>query len=351
MAKRERAGGEVPKRKVGRPKGTPKSPGSGRQKRTRIQIAKDKARDSIWDYVVKGLSGQAVKSRGPTGKQISQPLTEDNQIRLLQTAWRKLEPDLNATAVSADIVTEHVHTEPKDPRQVARAVLSVLEHAKLAEQAEHPVTDEPIAEPPPSWPEPPAQLRIGRDKVIELQATPGSAGQPEAASSTPAGPLDQPSAGPGAAESASSSSNAAALGSEAKAFSPYTLNAKPPVGGGSASGEDGASVPSPGVLSPPRKPQHADKVEVDSNSSHIWFNGESKRWAVLDSDNVLHGRKRDRAEALAHAERLPRGAGPWQAHPFEPQDMGSGWHERRDNRATISNGKLNVVRRMPRGAR
>jgi len=105
------------------------------------------------------------------------------------------------------------------------------------------------------------------------------------------------------------------------------------------------------VLSPLRKPQHADKVEVDSNSSHIWFNGESKRWAVLDSDNVLHGWKRDRAEALAHAERLPRGAGPWQAHPFEPQDMGSGWHERRDNRATISNGKLNVVRRMPRGAR
>ncbi len=95
MAKREtKAGGEAqPKRKVGRPKGTPKSPGSGRVKRTSIQIARDKARDSIWSYVVKGLSGQAVKSRGPTGKAISQPLTEDNQIRLLQTAWRKLEPD------------------------------------------------------------------------------------------------------------------------------------------------------------------------------------------------------------------------------------------------------------------
>jgi len=304
-----------------------------------------------WEYAWRGMTGQAVAMGGSTGKSIKRPLSEQSQLKLWETIGRKLQPDLSAQAIKADITTEHVNAEPSDPRQVARAVLNVLEHAKLAEQAEHPVTDESIAEPPPSWPEPPEQLRIGRDKVIELQATPGSAGQPEAASSTPAGPLDQPSAGPGAAESASSSSNAAALGSEAKAFSPYTLNAKPPVGGGSASGEDGASVPSPGVLSPLRKPQHADKVEVDSNSSHIWFNGESKRWAVLDSDNVLHGWKRDRAEALAHAERLPRGAGPWQAHPFEPQDMGSGWHERRDNRATISNGKLNVVRRMPRGAR
>ena len=162
MAKRERAGGEAPRRKVGRPKGTPKT--GGRVKKTAADLLyarKEQARESIWDYVIKGLTGQPVKSRGPTGKQISQPLSEDNQVKLLQTAWRKLEPDLNATAIKADVTTETIHTDPPEPRQLARSILSILETAKLA--------DETATEPAPA-PAPPAQLLLGRDDIIEIEA-------------------------------------------------------------------------------------------------------------------------------------------------------------------------------------
>ncbi len=163
MAKRERAAGEAPKRKVGRPKGTAKT--GGRKKKTPAELLyarKELARESIWDYVIRGLTGQPVKSRGPTGKQISQPLSEDNQVKLLQTAWRKLEPDLNATAIRADVTTETIYAEPPEPRQLARSILTILETAKLA--------DEPVSEPAPA-PAQPAQLLLGRDDIIELQAT------------------------------------------------------------------------------------------------------------------------------------------------------------------------------------
>lgn len=344
----------MPKRKVGRPKGTLKT--GGRVKKTPAQLLyerKEQARDSIWSYVIRGLTGQAVKSRGPTGKAISQPLSEDNQVRLLQTAWKKLEPDLNATAIKAEVTSETTYTKPRTIRDQARAVLHLFEHAKLEEEKHAP----PPPPPEPAYEPEPAQLLLTRDKIIDITPT-NFAGQPVTATG-PAGPRDEQSSSTGLGGDSDQSTNgisadcAAPLSSEAKAFDPYALdkNAEPRGSRvGSASGGDGTEPPAT-VSSPPRKPEHADKVEVDSNSSHIWFNGETNKWAVIDSDNVLHGWKRDRAEALAHAERLPRGAGPWQAHPFEPQDMGSGWHERRDNRATISNGKLNVVRRMPRGAR
>ncbi len=334
MAKRERAAGEAPKRKVGRPKGTAKSPGSGRQKRTRIQIARDKARDSIWDYVVKGLSGQAVKSRGPTGKQISQPLTEDNQIRLLQTAWRKLEPDLNATAVSADIRSETIHTEPKDPRQVARAVLNVLEHAKLAEQAEHPVA-EPFADPHPQ----PHQLLLGRDAVIELQA---NSDQPL---STAAALVNEEGAS-GEAPSSSLSNGTANNSSVLSGSGELSGQAA----GSLPSGETGEPAVSPSIPSPSKRP-HGFRVDSEThNKAHMLWHSDLKKWFFFDSTNVEHGAqagvRRDDEKALERLAEIPKAEGPWQPHPWSNVPQSSDLL-RRDNGPTRRDSSK-IVRRMPR---
>ncbi len=350
MAKREdKAEGESPKRKRGRPKGYPKT--GGRKPNVTYATRSEVAGHMLpkWARLASDIiDGVPIRVAGHTGKPHTRIATMDEKISTLRMIGNKVMADLQSTAIKADVTTETTYTKPTDIRDVSRAVLNIFQAAKL-EEAKH-------APPPPP---PPAQLLIERDKIIDVTPAP-FAGKP-ATAVAPAGPLgEQPSpADPGGdgsqCSTASPSGSVAPLSSiapHARAFSPYSRDAKPPSDPGEAGSASGnGDISSPGVSPSSRKPRHADKVEVDSNSSHIWFNGESKRWAVLDSDNVLHGWKRDRAEALAHAERLPRGAGPWQAHPFEPQDMGSGWHERRDNRATISNGKLNVVRRMPRGAR
>lgn len=320
--KRERTTPESPKRGRGRPKGQPKT--GGRVKRTSIQIARDKARDSIWDYVVKGLSGQAVKSRGPTGKAISQPLTEDNQIRLLQTAWRKLEPDLNATAVSADIRSEAISKEPKDPRQVARAVLSVLECAKLAEQAEH-----PVAEPSSSWPEPPEQLRIGRDPIIELTAN-----------------SDQPASTPAAALS-----NGEASGEVSPSFSNGSSNT-PPVPSGSGAVSDGGGAGSDTAAPPPpdKKLEHGDIIRIESNGSHLWWDENRRKWACFCNNNLLHGWRADKEKALAHAASLPRGdPRGYQQHPFRlVTEQQIAVEPRRDNLGHLPRAELKIVRQRPR---
>lgn len=286
-------------------------------KRTTIQIARDKARDSIWSYVVKGLSGQAVKSRGPTGKAISQPLTEDNQIRLLQTAWRKLEPDLNATAVSADIRSEHVKREPAEPRELARSVLSILEHARLADES-------PIAEPFEDNRPAPHQLLLGRDSVIEIQATANSdAGTSSQALSTGGG-----------------------VGVTGSASSPSSLsNTSLATSGGVSDGEGGSDTPSPSS----DKPQHGDRVEIPSNGGHIFYHGDRKLWAKIDNLNHAHGWDAIQSEALAKATKFPRYSGPWQPHPFKPAlQPNSGNEPRRDNLGRLPRTTLNIVRSRPR---
>jgi len=86
-------------KKPGPARGSSKVAGSGRKRRDH----KAEALQTIWQFVTRGLNGEPVKQAGPTGKQISKPLTQDNQVKLLTTAWKKLEPDLNATAVKAEI--------------------------------------------------------------------------------------------------------------------------------------------------------------------------------------------------------------------------------------------------------
>ena len=148
----------VPRKRPGRRKGSAKSPGTGRSKQP-IELRLDIASDELALAVI---SGEPIHQYGTTGKAFTAPANLSLRQKFAEVWWNRRRPTLTATAVKADITTEHVNAEPSDPRQVARAVLSVLEHAKLAEQAEHPVT-EPFADPRPQ----PHQLllEIGRAHV------------------------------------------------------------------------------------------------------------------------------------------------------------------------------------------
>lgn len=139
----------------GATKGRAKPAGSGRKPKDWKSLAKE----SIWEYVIRGLNGDPVQQSGPTGKQISRPLTQDNQVRLLTTAWKKLEPDLSAHAVQQQVedVTQKLESKDIPPRDLARSVLSILQTAEVKET-----------------PKPPAQeqLLIGRDVIIENPSPP-----------------------------------------------------------------------------------------------------------------------------------------------------------------------------------
>ncbi len=153
MAKRAaKAEGEAaPKLRRGRPKGLPKTGGR--------KPIKEQVLPAIHKFVIDGLSGQPVKSAGPTGKPVTVPLTQDNQVKLAVAAWKKYEADLNATAIKADVVTEDVTPQKHDRRQVARSILSLLQSAKLDEAPEVPA-------PPP----PVTQKLLTRDPVIEINS-------------------------------------------------------------------------------------------------------------------------------------------------------------------------------------
>jgi len=129
---------------------------------------KKAAAEQWWQYAWRGITGQSVAMGGPTGKSINRPLSEQSQLKLWETIGRKLQPDLSAQAVQAQVETISAETEPPSNRDLARSVLSILQKAKV---------DEPT--PPPI---PCGQLLIGREDVIEV-----SAGQPEAAPLAPVG--------------------------------------------------------------------------------------------------------------------------------------------------------------------
>ena len=330
-----KAGGEAAPRGYNKDGSIRKKPGArkGCQKHGG-RVAKDwreAVRDKIWTYVHDGLSGKPVAQCGPTGKVVSKPLTADNQVKLLQTAWRKLEPDLNATAVKADITTEHVSKDPADPRQVARAVLSVLEHAKLAEE---PIA-EPFADPRPQ----PHQLLLGRDAVIELQA---NSDQP---SSTAAALVNEEGAS-GEAPSSSLSNGTANNSSVLSGSGELSGQAA----GSLPSGETGEPAVSPSIPSPSKRP-HGFRVDSEThNKAHMLWHSDLKKWFFFDSTNVEHGAqagvRRDDEKALERLAEIPKAEGPWQPHPWSNVPQSSDLL-RRDNGPTRRDSSK-IVRRMPR---
>ncbi len=150
----------VPRKRPGRRKGSAKSPGTGRSKQP-IELRLDLASDELALAVI---SGEPIHQYGTTGKAFTAPANLSLRQKFAEVWWNRRRPTLTATAVRADIVSEHVHREPAEPRELARAVLGILETARLADEP-------PIAEPTPSWPEPPETLLLTRDDIIEISAS------------------------------------------------------------------------------------------------------------------------------------------------------------------------------------
>ncbi len=91
--------------------------------------------------------------------------------------------------------------------------------------------------------------------------------------------------------------------------------------------------------------QHGDRVEIESNGAHIFYDASRRKWATFDNCNLLHGWRGDKALALEHAERLPRGdpVG-YQQHPFsETSAQSIGDEPRRDNQQYMPRASLTVT--------
>jgi hypothetical protein len=244
----------VPRKRPGRRKGSAKSPGTGRSKQP-IELRLDAASDELALAVI---SGEPIHQYGTTGKAFTAPANLSLRQKFAEVWWNRRRPTLTATAVKADVTTEHVKTEPKDPRQVARAVLTVLEHAKLA--------DEPSD--PAAWPAP-GQLLLGRDDVIEIAA------------SDPRGVT------------------AAALQGEASGHAEL-LDAAPDRNGAAREASSDHADASP------ESNDGADgERTIFDNGAEVIYDAELGKFAVLDSGGELHGYRRSRALAETFAAILP----------------------------------------------
>jgi len=199
----------VPRKRPGRRKGVEKTPGSGRSK-TPIEEQLDTASDELALAVI---SGTPIEQYGATGKAYTAPAALSLRQKFAEVWWNRRRPTLVASQIKAEVKTEVLHQDPPEPRDVARAVLSILEHAKLA--------DEAVAEPTQ-----PGQLLIGRDRVIELSVSdelvsvtapalkdevPGGMGRHESEASSPTNGSTSTTADPSSRTAASVPSGGASM--------------------------------------------------------------------------------------------------------------------------------------------
>ena len=324
----------VPRKRPGRRPNCQKTPGSGRSKQP-IEEQLDLASDAL---ALDVISGKPIQQYGKTGKAFTGPAALGLRQRFAEVWWNRRRPTLTATQVRADVTTETIHKDPPHPRDLARSVLSVLNHAVLAEKEE-----QAAAEPTPSPPEN-GQLLLTRDDVIELRAIDGRTGNGMPRPSDGDGDL------PGSPAPSVEGSNPSIEDISPIPFNQYTLNARPVDSNpGSASG-GGDVAQSPGASPSPRKPRDGDRIDVDENGAHIRFHEATKKWQVLDNLNIPHAWKPTREKALEFARTLPKSSGVPQSDPYGPAEVGLYGDERRDNRATMP-GKSKIVRRMPRRSR
>ena len=120
---------EPVKRKVGRPKGSPKVPGSGRQKPKPLTSNELRGLLSTIDgvaFLKKVIEGELIQQSGPTGKTISVIPSVGERLRAVEMLMKKLIPDLAQTQLTGEaggpIKTEALPS----PREAARAILDLL---------------------------------------------------------------------------------------------------------------------------------------------------------------------------------------------------------------------------------
>ncbi len=253
-----------PSKKRGRAPGPgTRVPGSGRQKHT--MTSKDTSAYLLpkWAQAMDDiLSCRPFRVSGPMGKTITRIRNSDEFKHALTVVGNKCLPDQKATQVMADVRSEVSYKEPPTIRELGRAVLSVtniLRTAKLSDETE--VDAEPT-------PAPQGQLLLGRDDVIELQA------------SDP--PFSAPAAAQGEAPVGSSGSEPGV---------PSSSSEQP----GGVAGQEAA----------PSVPEHDETILFDENGAKIVFDATRTKWEVIDVHDMRHAWKRSKEEAVALAERLP----------------------------------------------
>ncbi|MES0385884.1 MAG: hypothetical protein ABUJ98_15020 [Hyphomicrobium sp.] len=106
---------------------THKKPGRPKKQPADFKAA---AAEQWWQYAYRGLMGEPVPTGGPTGKSIKKPLSEQSQVKLWEVIGKKLNPDLSAQAIKADIETT-TYVDPPSSRNLGRAVLAVLSKSRL----------------------------------------------------------------------------------------------------------------------------------------------------------------------------------------------------------------------------
>ena len=244
----------VPRKRPGVRKGVEKTPDSGRSK-IPIEEQLDSASDALALAVI---SGEPIHQYGATGKAYTAPANLSLRQKFAEVWWNRRRPTLVASQIKAEVKSEVIRTDPPDPRSLARSVLTVLEHAKLADKP-----SDPAASPAPG------QLLLGRDDVIEIAA------------SDPRGVT------------------AVALQGEASGHAEL-LDAAPDRNGAAREASSDHADASP------ESNDGADgERTIFDNGAEVIYDAELGKFAVLDSGGELHGYRRSRALAETFAATLP----------------------------------------------
>jgi hypothetical protein len=170
VAEVEDAPAEPRKRGRGRPRGYPKSPLSGRQKKI---LSQAEARLAIMENTAafKNLcdiaNGKPVYQSGPTGKEYRAPAPLREQLKANEILMSVSMPALAATAVTgADNGPIKVQAEEIPTRQLARGILDIFSRAQLAQ----PKPAAPVADDEDEDDDEDEEI----EEVVEEEAAPGS---------------------------------------------------------------------------------------------------------------------------------------------------------------------------------
>jgi hypothetical protein len=124
---------DPPKRRRGRPKGSPKVPGSGRKKETpnwsAAEVRNQLLRIDGIGELKRIIEGRPIRVSGSTGKPYDAYPTIDQRIRGLEIWAKKLAPDLQSQAVTGADNGPVVVQEMATDRQLARAILGIFHGA------------------------------------------------------------------------------------------------------------------------------------------------------------------------------------------------------------------------------
>ncbi len=317
----------TPSKKRGRAPGVgTRVPGSGRKKNTMTSKSTSEYLLPLWARAMDDiLSCRPFRVAGPMGKTITRIRNSDEFKHALSVVGHKCLPDQKQ--VTSDVRSEVTHREPAEPRELARAVLGIFNSAKLAEEAANPV-EETFEDARPAD----GQLLLGRDRIIDV----------------PYSVSDQP---PSTAAALSNGGDVGVAGSASPPSSSNANTSPPTTSQGDVSADEGASqrLAAAPSSSSDKKPEHGDRITIDTNGAHLWYSSTRKLWAKIDNLNHPHGWNANKDEALQNASTFPRYSGTFQQHPFEPVlQPNSGDEPRRDNVAYPVRAELKVIRKRPR---